>query len=186
VHHELHPVADAEHGNAGLEELAGGAGRSRTVDGVRPPERMIARGRRSRISSIGRLKGSTSQKTESSRILRAMSCVNCEPKSRMRNPAAAHPRGESPGDLDGGLRIRSWRAAPSRDCDPWRRKGWRTRTQVLALDTQPRAVGRGQRTASTARGRARASHGGSGGGAHSSARAMRSRRSSPMIERAVL
>src|SRR5437870_3803770 len=60
---------------------------------------MMAIGSRRRISSNGRLKGSTSQKTDSSRIRRAMSWVYCDPKSRMRT----------------ARRVMAWSAGPVRD-----------------------------------------------------------------------
>ena len=47
-----------------------------------PPERMIPAGFRARIFSIGVSGGHTSEYTDSSRNRRAISCVNCEPKSR--------------------------------------------------------------------------------------------------------
>src|SRR5688572_18762102 len=49
-----------------------------------PPDKMIAAGSHARIFSSGVVHGRISQYTSSSRTRRAMSCVVCEPKSRMR------------------------------------------------------------------------------------------------------
>src|SRR5262245_53098790 len=52
---------------------------------------MIPSGRRRRISSSGRLYGWISEYTLSSRTRRAMSCVYCDPKSRMRTTSRPSP-----------------------------------------------------------------------------------------------
>src|SRR5262245_50678544 len=59
-----------------------GALGSYTDDG--PPESTIARGPSARILSRPMSKGWISEYTFSSRMRRAMSCVYCDPKSRMR------------------------------------------------------------------------------------------------------
>ena len=51
---------------------------------ARDPERMSAPGLRCAISAAGVVPGTTSEYTPSSRTRRAMSCVYCAPKSRMR------------------------------------------------------------------------------------------------------
>ena len=57
-----------------------GADASETLRG--PPDSTMPAGRRSRISPIGVLNGRISEYTDNSRRRRAMSCVNCDPKSR--------------------------------------------------------------------------------------------------------
>jgi len=47
-----------------------------------PPDKMMPTGFRARIFSIGVFGGHTSEYTDSSRRRRAISCVNCDPKSR--------------------------------------------------------------------------------------------------------
>src|SRR6478672_10252443 len=59
-----------------------GAPASYTDDG--PPDSTSAEGRIMRICSSGMLNGWISQYTLSSRLRRAISCVYCDPKSRMR------------------------------------------------------------------------------------------------------
>src|SRR2546423_1842198 len=59
-----------------------GAPSAYTDDG--PPDKMMAMGWRRRMSSSGIEYGWISEYTASSRTRRAMSWVNCEPKSRMR------------------------------------------------------------------------------------------------------
>src|SRR5688572_24020217 len=49
-----------------------------------PPDRIKPAGRFARIESSGVLNGTISEYTDNSRRRRAMSCVYCEPKSRMR------------------------------------------------------------------------------------------------------
>jgi hypothetical protein len=44
---------------------------------------MMPRGLSARTSASGVVQGSTTEKTLNSRMRRAMSCVYCEPKSRM-------------------------------------------------------------------------------------------------------
>src|SRR5690348_14925949 len=60
---------------------AGGASASYTEHG--PPDRMIPSGFCARTCSMGAVQGSTTEKTFCSRMRRAISCVYCEPKSRM-------------------------------------------------------------------------------------------------------
>ena len=60
---------------------AGGASASYTDDG--PPERINPIGLSARISSRGAVQGSTTENTFCSRMRRAISCVYCDPKSRM-------------------------------------------------------------------------------------------------------
>ena len=85
VGHQLHPVADAERGQPHVAGPRGrDAGRRLRERCFGPPERMMPLGCFARIAAIGVLKGRISEYTESSRNRRAMSCVNCEPKSRTR------------------------------------------------------------------------------------------------------
>src|SRR6185437_16015677 len=60
---------------------AGGASASYTEHG--PPDRMIPSGFCARTCSMGAVQGSTTENTFCSRMRRAISCVYCEPKSRM-------------------------------------------------------------------------------------------------------
>jgi hypothetical protein len=84
----LEPVADAEHGDAELEEPAGmrGAPSSYSEDG--PPDRQHDDARieapSAAMRSDARLNGTISANTPCSRTRRAMSCVTCEPKSTTR------------------------------------------------------------------------------------------------------
>ena len=83
-HHQLHPVADPEHRDAELEELALDCGARRVVDGVRSAGEEDALGPRARGSPRRRRRtAATSQNTPSSRTRRAISWVYCEPKSRI-------------------------------------------------------------------------------------------------------
>ena len=86
LRHRLHAVADAEHRHAELEHRLRRAQRRaprRSLAWL--PERMMplrlrTRARTSSLTSYGWI----SQKTCASRTRRAISCVTCEPKSRMR------------------------------------------------------------------------------------------------------
>ena len=60
---------------------AGGASESYTEHG--PPDNTNPNGRYDSISASGTVQGSTTQNTFCSRMRRAISCVYCEPKSRM-------------------------------------------------------------------------------------------------------
>ena len=60
---------------------AAGASSSYTDDG--PPERINPIGLSARISAKGAVQGRTTENTFCSRMRRAMSCVYCDPKSRM-------------------------------------------------------------------------------------------------------
>src|SRR5277367_5212505 len=66
-----------------------------------PPLRMIPVGRHSRTHSSDRVGGWISEYTRASRTRRAMSCVNCDPKSRirMRLDTSTPPRGISQTNL---------------------------------------------------------------------------------------
>ncbi len=60
---------------------AAGAAASYTLHG--PPERITPFGASARIFSREAVHGSTTENTLNSRMRRAISCVYCEPKSRM-------------------------------------------------------------------------------------------------------
>src|ERR1017187_6802655 len=70
-------------GTPSFSSLGSAAGASASYTDEGPPERMRPSGFSARISAIGAVQGSTTEKTFSSRIRRAISCVYCEPKSRM-------------------------------------------------------------------------------------------------------
>src|SRR5690242_14322147 len=67
--------------NSSTAGSAGGASASYTEHG--PPDRMIPSGFCARTCSMGAVQGSTTENTFCSRMRRAISCVYCEPKSRM-------------------------------------------------------------------------------------------------------
>ena len=92
-HHRLHPVTDAEHRDAELEQLRAQLRRARRRTPTRArPTGSAPCGRRRSTSSSGTWCGSSSANTPHSRTRRAISCEYWPPKSRTSTSSVAAAR----------------------------------------------------------------------------------------------